>query len=98
MRHPVFRRLWIASAISGTCVAAHNNAATYVLNSLSGNPALLSLIPVVTACLSSSLPFLLECLLIASTAKNYCAQSIYGWRPAPLAWRSLTACIFLVLT
>lgn len=44
----------MASAISGTCVAAHNSAATYVMNSLSGNPALLSLIPVVTA-----LPFFL---------------------------------------
>ncbi|MBV8815757.1 MAG: MFS transporter [Verrucomicrobia bacterium] len=54
LRYPVFRRLWIASAISGTCVAAHDNAATYVLNSLSGNPALLSLIPVVIA-----LPFFL---------------------------------------
>jgi MFS family permease len=54
LRHPVFRRLWIATAISGTCVAAHDNAAIYVLNSLSGNPALLSLIPVVTA-----LPFFL---------------------------------------
>ena len=54
LRHPVFRRLWIASAISGTCVAAHDNAATYVLNSVSGNPALLSLIPAVTA-----LPFFL---------------------------------------
>jgi Transmembrane secretion effector len=54
LRHPVFRRLWIATAISGTCVAVHDNAATYVLNSLSGNPALLSLLPFLTA-----LPFFL---------------------------------------
>ena len=35
LRNPVFRKLWIASLISGTCVAAHETAATW-LNSNKG--------------------------------------------------------------
>src|SRR6516225_7870598 len=32
LRNPVFRRLWIATVISGTCVAAHDSAATWMMN------------------------------------------------------------------
>ena len=28
LRNPAFRKLWIAAVISGTCVAAHDSAAT----------------------------------------------------------------------
>ena len=34
LRNPVFGRLWIASVISGTCVATHDNAAAYMINTL----------------------------------------------------------------
>jgi MFS family permease len=54
LRNPVYRRLWIASVISGTCVAAHDNAATYVMNTLAASPFLISLISTV-----ASLPFFL---------------------------------------
>src|ERR1700674_3483658 len=32
LRNPAFRRLWIAAVISGTCVAAHDSAATCMIN------------------------------------------------------------------
>ncbi|HET9374933.1 MAG TPA: MFS transporter [Chthoniobacterales bacterium] len=54
LRNPAFRRLWIASVVSGTCVAAHDHAATYAMNTLAASPFLISLISTV-----ASLPFLL---------------------------------------
>src|SRR5438132_3132230 len=54
LRNPAFRRLWIATVISGTCVAAHNDAATWMMNLLTGSPFLISLMATV-----ASLPFFL---------------------------------------
>jgi MFS family permease len=54
LRNPAFRRLWIASVISSTCVAAHDQAATYVMNTLATSPFLISLVATV-----ASLPFFL---------------------------------------
>jgi len=54
LSNPTFRRLWIASVISGTCVAAHDNAATSLMNTLAGSPFLISLMSTV-----ASLPFFL---------------------------------------
>jgi len=47
LRNPVFRQLWIASVISGTCVAAHDGAATWMMNKLTGSPFLISLMSTV---------------------------------------------------
>jgi len=54
LRNPTFRRLWIAGVISGTCVAAHDSAATYVMSTLAASPFLISLMSTV-----ASLPFFL---------------------------------------
>jgi MFS family permease len=54
LSNPVFRRLWFASLISGTCVAAHDTAATWTMNMLTNSPLLLSLMSTV-----ASLPFFL---------------------------------------
>ena len=54
LRNPAFRRLWIATVISGTCEAAHNSAATWMMNVVTGSPFLISLMATV-----ASLPFLL---------------------------------------
>ena len=43
LRNPAFRKLWIAAVISGTCMLAHENAATSMMNILAGSPLLLSL-------------------------------------------------------
>jgi transmembrane secretion effector len=55
LRNPAFRRLWIATVISGTCVAAHDSAATWVMNISTGSPFLISLMSTV-ASLPTELP------------------------------------------
>ena len=54
LANPVFRKLWIAAVISGTCVAAHDTAATWMMNMLTPSPLLISLLSTV-----ASLPFFL---------------------------------------
>src|ERR1700736_4383422 len=54
LRNPVFRSLWLASVVSGCCVSAHDMAATWVMNTLSPSPFLLSLLST-----AASLPFFL---------------------------------------
>jgi Arabinose efflux permease len=54
LRNPVYRKLWFAILFSGTCVAAHDTAATWTMNMLASSPFLLSLMSTV-----ASLPFLL---------------------------------------
>jgi MFS family permease len=49
LRNPAFRKLWIAAVISGTCAVAHDNAAMWVMNSSTGSPLLLSLMPTVAS-------------------------------------------------
>src|SRR5882724_8872307 len=54
LRNPAFRRLWVASLVSGTCVAAHDNAATYLMDTLAASPFLISAVST-----AASLPFFL---------------------------------------
>ncbi len=54
LRNPTFRNLWLASLVSGTCVAAHDTAATWVMSTLTASPFLISLMSTV-----ASLPFLI---------------------------------------
>ncbi len=54
LRNASFRRLWLASVVSGICVAAHECAAVWVMYKLNSSPLLLSLISAV-----ASLPFFL---------------------------------------
>ena len=54
LQNPVFRRLWIASLVSGICVSAHDTAATRTMNMLAPSPLLISLMST-----AASLPFFL---------------------------------------
>jgi MFS family permease len=54
LQNPVFKKLWIASLISGTCVSAHDTAATWMMNMLTPSPFLISVMSTV-----ASLPFFL---------------------------------------
>src|SRR5262245_17453005 len=54
LRNPVFRRLWIASMVSGVCVSAHDTAATWAMNTLTPSMFLISVMSTVAA-----LPFFL---------------------------------------
>src|SRR5437773_2515633 len=47
LRNPTFRRLWIASVVSGICVSSHDTAATWMMNTLTPSRFLISLIATV---------------------------------------------------
>ncbi|MBV9492002.1 MAG: MFS transporter [Verrucomicrobia bacterium] len=54
LRNPDYRRLWVATVLSGTWVAAHDCAATWAMYRLNSSPLFLSLMSTV-----ASLPFFL---------------------------------------
>src|SRR5689334_21829277 len=89
LRNPVYGRLWLASAASGTLVSAHDTAATWVMNSLSSSTVLLSLMSTV-----ASLPFFLLTLPAGALAdmvnrrKLLCVMSV---------WISVSAGLLAVL-
>ncbi len=107
LRNPAFRKLWIAAVISGTCVVAHDTAATWMMNILTGSPLLLSLMSTV-----ASLPFLLFTLPAGALADrvdrkklvctiNVCMAST-ALALAVLAWMRLLnpylilGCVFFI--
>ena len=68
LQNPVFRTLWGASLLSGICVAAHDTAATWLMNTLTPSPLLISVMSTV-----ASLPFFLLTLpagALAGALKN----------------------------
>src|SRR5215469_7683864 len=71
LRNPVFRKLWIATVISGTCVAAHDSAATWIINSFTGSPLLISLMSTL-----ASLPFFLFTLPAGALADKVDRQKM----------------------
>jgi predicted MFS family arabinose efflux permease len=71
LRNPAFRKLWIAAVISGTCVVAHDNAATWMVNIFTGSPLLLSLMSTV-----ASLPFFLFTLPAGALADRVDRQKL----------------------
>jgi MFS family permease len=73
LRNPAFRRLWIATVISGTCEAAHNSAATWMMNVVTGSPFLISLMATV-----ASLPFFLFTLPAGVLANKVNRQKFVG--------------------
>ena len=107
LRNRVYRTLWLASLLSGTCVAAQETAATWVMNSLGTSSLFLSLISTV-----SSLPFFLFTLPAGALAdivdrrKLICAMNIWlavaAALLATLGWLNvlnpyiILACIFLL--
>src|ERR1700746_418772 len=71
LRNPVFRKLWIATVISGTCVAAHDSPATWMMNTFTGSPLLISLMSTV-----ASLPFFLFTLPAGALADKVDRQKL----------------------
>src|ERR1700731_5255126 len=78
LRNPVFRRLWIASLISGVCVSAHDTAATWTMNTLTSSKFLISVMATV-----ASLPLFFFTLPAGSLAdlvdrkKLLCAMNLW---------------------
>src|SRR6202007_1982070 len=74
LRNPAFRKLWIAAVISGTCVAAHDSAATWMMNIFTGSPFLISLMSTV-----ASLPFFLFTLPAGAFADQVDRQKLISF-------------------
>jgi Arabinose efflux permease len=89
LRNPAFRRLWIASVVSGTCVAAHDQAATYVMNTLAASPFLISLISTV-----ASLPFVLFTLPAGALADQVNRKRLVC---AINVWLAIAAAVLAIL-
>jgi MFS family permease len=49
LRNPVFRKLWLAMIVSGSCIGAQNTAVYWTLNSLGASAVLISLMTTVSA-------------------------------------------------
>ena len=49
LRNPVFRKLWLAMVVSGSCIGAQNTAVYWTLNSLGASTVLISLMTTVSA-------------------------------------------------
>jgi Na+/melibiose symporter-like transporter len=71
LQNPAFRKLWMATVISGTCVAAHDSAATWMINSFTGSPLLISLMSTL-----ASLPFFLFTLPAGALADKVDRQKM----------------------
>jgi MFS family permease len=71
LRNPAFRKLWIATVISGTCVAAHDSAATWMMNIFTASPFLISLMSTM-----ASLPFFLFTLPAGALADKADRQKL----------------------
>ncbi|MBV8815802.1 MAG: MFS transporter [Verrucomicrobia bacterium] len=109
LRNPTFSRLWFATVISGTCVSAHETAATWMLNASSGSTFLISLMST-----AGTLPFFLFILPAGALAdiveRKKVLVGAYTWSAvsagglAILGWLHLLtpyvilAAIFLIAT
>ena len=71
LQNPTFRKLWIAAVISGISAVAHDTAATWTMNILTGSPFLLSLMSTV-----ASLSFFLFTLPAGALADNIDRQKL----------------------
>ncbi|HET9374083.1 MAG TPA: MFS transporter [Chthoniobacterales bacterium] len=49
LRNPVFKRLWLAMVVSGSCIGAHNTAVYLALHSLGASTVLISMMATVSA-------------------------------------------------
>ena len=81
LRNPAFVGLWLPSVVSGVCVAAHETAATWLMNTLGASPLQLSLIAT-----AASLPFFLFTLPAGALAdlsnRRNLLIAVYLWLAA----------------
>ena len=74
LRNPVFRRLWVAMVISGSCIGAHNTAVYWTLIKLGSSTVLISLMATVSA-----LPYTLFTLPAGAIADMVDRKKILLW-------------------
>ena len=74
LRNPVFRRLWLAMVVSGSCLGAHNTAVYWALNKLGASTLHIALMATVSA-----LPFTLFTLPAGAIADMVDRKKILVW-------------------
>ena len=74
LRNPVYRRLWVASIISGCCVSAQDTAATWIMNTLTRSSFLISAMSTVAA-----LPFFFFTLPAGALADMVDRRKLLIW-------------------
>lgn len=83
LQSPTFRRLWLATIVSGTFISAHDTAATWVMNSISRSTLFLSLIST-----ASTLPFFLFILPAGALADTVDRKKVLS---AAYIWLTICA-------
>jgi len=83
LQNPTFRRLWMATVVSGIFVSAHDTAATWAMNSISRSTLLLSLIST-----AATLPFFLFILPAGALADTVNRKKILS---AAYIWLAVCA-------
>jgi MFS family permease len=83
LQNPTFRRLWLATVVSGTFISAHDTAATWAMNSISRSTLLLSLIST-----AATLPFFLFILPAGALADTVNRKKILS---AAYIWLAVCA-------
>jgi MFS family permease len=95
LRNPAFAELWLPSVVSGVCVAAHDMAATWLMNALGASPFLLSLIAT-----AASLPFFLFTLPAGALAdlsnRRNILIAVYLWLASAAALLAVCTWLHLV--
>ena len=89
LQNPTFRRLWLATVVSGTFVSAHDMAATWVMNSISRSTLLLSLIST-----AATLPFFVFILPAGALADTVERKKVLS---AAYIWLAVCACALAIL-
>jgi MFS family permease len=74
LRNPVFRKLWLAMVVSGSCIGAHNTAVYWALNSLGASTLHIALVATVSA-----LPYTLFTLPAGAIADMIDRKKILLW-------------------
>jgi MFS family permease len=95
LRNPTITGLWLPSVVSGVCVAAHDMAATWLMNALGASPFLLSLIAT-----AASLPFFLFTLPAGALAdlsnRRNILIAVYLWLASAAALLAVCTWLHLV--
>lgn len=85
LQNPTFRRLWVASLVSGCCVSAQDTAATWIMNTLTQSSFLISAMSTVAA-----LPFFFFTLPAGAMADMIDRRRLLIWMNV---WLAFTAAL-----
>src|SRR5260221_830532 len=89
LRTAVFRRLWLAMVVSGSCIGAHNSAVYWALTSLGASTLHIALMATVSA-----LPYTLFTLPAGAIAHMVGRKKILLWVPL---WHATIAFALAIL-